>query len=74
MSKYTLPSEIEAKIERLMRKLNMNSGSIDFIRSKTGEYFFLEINPIGQFDFLEILGNYNISETISNKLFLLDGK
>jgi ATP-GRASP peptide maturase of grasp-with-spasm system len=71
MSRYKLPDQIEEKVKILMNQLDMNSGSIDFIRDKKGEYTFLEINPIGQFDFVEIKGNYNLAEIVSNKLIEL---
>ena len=74
MSRYKLPEQVEDKVKNIMNLLNMNSGSIDFIRSKGGNYIFLEINPVGQFDFLEIQGNYNLSEILAHKLVALDEK
>jgi ATP-GRASP peptide maturase of grasp-with-spasm system len=74
MSRYRLPSEIVFKIKTLMNNLDMNSGSIDLIRNKEGDYYFLEINPVGQFDFIEVNGNYNLSEIVANKLIDIDEK
>ncbi|MBL1223219.1 grasp-with-spasm system ATP-grasp peptide maturase [Chryseobacterium sp. L7] len=45
---YHLPSTIEKKIHLLMQSLDLNSGSLDFIK-KGDRYYFLEVNPIGQF-------------------------
>ena len=74
MSRYKLPKQIEDKVKNLMNQLNMNSGSIDFIRNIEGDYIFLEINPVGQFDFLEVKGNYNLVEILANKLVALNEK
>jgi len=57
---YKLPVNIEKKVKKLMKKLRLNTGSIDFIKSKSGEYIFLEINPVGQFGFISDPCNYNL--------------
>ena len=46
---YKLPCEIESKLDKVFRKLKLNTGSIDLICTSEGEYCFLEINPCGQF-------------------------
>ncbi len=74
MSRYKLPENIERKVNNLMNQLKINSGSIDFIRDKQGRYVFLEVNPVGQFDFLEIQGNYSLSKIIAKKLMKINEK
>lgn len=64
--KLKLPVNIEKKINTLMIKLNLISGSIDLIYSKTGEYYFLEVNSEGQYDWLSKLGGYNLDYEIAN--------
>ncbi|MEI7597209.1 MAG: hypothetical protein WCK02_15785 [Bacteroidota bacterium] len=64
---YKLPREIEIKIFRLMRRLKVNSGSVDIIYDGS-KYFFLEINPVGQFDFVSYCGNYQIEKEIALQL------
>lgn len=49
---YTLPSDISRDIGSLMEILKLDTGSLDFIVSTTGEFFFLEVNPVGQFGML----------------------
>lgn len=51
----TLPDEVEARCRRLMRELNLVFGCFDFIVTPDGEHVFLELNPMGQFLFLERL-------------------
>ena len=44
-----LPTEVTTNINKLMNCLSLTSGSIDMIVDKDGTYWFLEVNPIGQF-------------------------
>ncbi|MBK7690075.1 MAG: hypothetical protein IPJ31_02800 [Bacteroidetes bacterium] len=68
---FKLPVVIEKRIERLMRKLKLSSGSLDIIYTLDGEYIFLEVNPIGQFDWLARSCNYPIEKQIAKEL--IDG-
>lgn len=65
MVPYTLPKNIRLKINRLMKKLKLESGSIDMIVTPTNEYVFLEVNPVGQFNFVSELCNYYIEKNIA---------
>lgn len=67
-SSYILPNDIENKIIKLMKVLNLNNGSIDLIRNKNGEYVFLEVNPVGQFSNVSSIGGYNLEFLIAQKL------
>src|SRR5207249_3343457 len=51
---YSLPKEISDKCVELTQKLNLSFGAIDIIRNKEGQYTFLEINPNGQWAWLDI--------------------
>lgn len=64
---YKLPLEIENKMRLLMESLQYDSASFDFIYSK-GEYWFLEINTVGQFDWVSKYCNYHIEKRIATKL------
>jgi len=63
-----LPMEIQKKLKRLMKKLDLNTGSIDMIYSKTGQYVFLEVNPCGIFEWLSSNCNYYIEKYIAKAL------
>lgn len=65
---YLLPNEISEKCLALTQKLNLSFGAIDIIRSKSGEYIFLEINPNGQWAWLETEAGLKISDEIINFL------
>lgn len=65
---YILPNEIEVKIDNLMRKLGLNTGSIDIIYAIDDEYYFLEVNPAGQFGMTSTPCNYNLHKKIAEYL------
>jgi glutathione synthase/RimK-type ligase-like ATP-grasp enzyme len=46
---YSIPKELHEKIKLFMNHFNLQSGSLDFILDKQGEYIFLEVNPSGQY-------------------------
>ncbi|MDR2235437.1 MAG: grasp-with-spasm system ATP-grasp peptide maturase [Chryseobacterium sp.] len=64
---FQLPVHIEEKIHHLMHSLDLNSGSIDFIK-KGDTYYFLEINPIGQFSGMSNTCNYALEQKIAEYL------
>lgn len=65
---FRLPSNIEKKIDALMRRLNLNTGSIDLICTPEGNYVFLEVNPTGQFSMVSKVCNYPIERDIAKYL------
>ncbi|HAA17483.1 MAG TPA: grasp-with-spasm system ATP-grasp peptide maturase [Cytophagales bacterium] len=65
---FTLPHEIECKLNELMKVLSLDSGSIDLIVDQNGDYYFLEVNPIGQFLQVSNPGGYYLEEKIAKKL------
>ncbi|UOU97263.1 grasp-with-spasm system ATP-grasp peptide maturase [Chryseobacterium daecheongense] len=62
---YQLPKEIEDKLDLFMQSIDMNCGSIDMIYTPEGEYVFLEVNPIGQFQWVSRNCNYDIERQIA---------
>lgn len=67
-SKIDLPIDIEEKCNKLMRKLNLRFGAIDFIETENGDFVFLEINPNGQWAWIEQQLKFDISGTILKQL------
>jgi glutathione synthase/RimK-type ligase-like ATP-grasp enzyme len=59
-----LPSHIESKCIELINILGLNFGAIDFVLDKDMRYIFLEINPNGQWGWIEKRLGYNISSEI----------
>lgn len=61
---FKLPKDIEEKCISLVKKLNLNFGAIDLIRKPDGEFVFLEINPNGQWVWIETDTGLKISDAI----------
>jgi ATP-GRASP peptide maturase of grasp-with-spasm system len=65
---YQLPDDVEQKLNRLMQQLKLNTGSIDLIYTTSGEYVFLEVNPVGQFGMVSRPCNYHLEKKIARFL------
>ena len=65
---FRLPKDIEDKLSSLADRLGLNTGSIDLIVDKSGEFYFLEINPVGQFGPLSEACNLSIERLIAERL------
>lgn len=63
-----LPDDVAAKLLRLMDALGLNYGAIDVIRTPDGRHVFLEINPAGEFFWLERCPGFPISEALADVL------
>lgn len=66
--KCDAPIEIKTKINALMKKLDINYGALDFIVDQNDNWFFLEINPMGQWLWIEDLTGLDISNAICDWL------
>jgi len=65
---FKLPHEIASKLTLFMKKMDMSSGSIDLVYTISGQFVFLEVNPIGQFAMTSEPCNYYLERIIANKL------
>lgn len=65
---YKLPKVFEEQLDSFMRHINLNTGSIDVMKTKKGEYIMLEVNPVGQFSAPGYRCNYNLEEKIAKWL------
>jgi ATP-GRASP peptide maturase of grasp-with-spasm system len=65
---YKLDSNNYKKIKRFMKMVNLKMGSIDMIKDKTGNFYFLEVNPSGQFGFESLSCNYGLEKKIAEYL------
>jgi glutathione synthase/RimK-type ligase-like ATP-grasp enzyme len=63
-----LPNNILSQCVSLLKILNLRFGAIDFILDKSGNFIFLEINPNGQWAWIEKQTEYDISNEIVNLL------
>ena len=65
---YQLPVEVEEKILSLMDYFSLNYGAIDIILTPDGKHIFLELNPCGEFFWLERSPGLPISDAIADVL------
>ncbi|MBD2253929.1 MvdD family ATP-grasp ribosomal peptide maturase [Nostoc parmelioides] len=66
---YSLPEDIEKKLLKLMANFGLKYGAIDIIVTPDGRHVFLEVNPVGEFFWMEIYPPYYpISQAIAEVL------
>lgn len=65
---YELPEEQKEKLLALMDELGLNYGAADVIVTPDDRYVFLEVNPSGEFFWLDKLFEGQISEAIADVL------
>ncbi|MDF5737759.1 MULTISPECIES: MvdD family ATP-grasp ribosomal peptide maturase [unclassified Nostoc] len=65
---YSLPQDVEEKLLKLMVEFGLNYGAIDIILTPDGRHIFLEINPVGEFFWLERCPGLPISHAIAEVL------
>lgn len=66
-AKYNLPEEIDRRCRRLVELLGLRFGGID-LALHNGEYYFLEINPTGEWAWLVDAPGLAIDEAIADAL------
>lgn len=65
---YELPEGIESRLLDLIDRFGLNYGAIDLILTPDGRHVFLEINPVGEFFWLELCPGLPISQAIAEVL------
>ena len=65
---YELPTETEARLLALMDFFGLNYGAADFILTPDGRHVFLELNPSGEFFWLEHGPGLDISGALADVL------
>lgn len=65
---HPLPTEIEARVLALLAALNLRFGAIDLVLDRDGAYWFLEINPNGQWAWVEAMTGLPIAAAIVDEL------
>lgn len=63
---YSLPKLVKDKLIDFCRFSNLNTGSIDMLVDHNGDYYFLEVNPVGQYDYVSKSCNYYLDKKIVN--------
>lgn len=62
------PPDVQEAMSRLMKVLNLRYGAADFIVTPDGDWVFLEVNPNGQFAFVDDHTTQEITAAIADAL------
>jgi hypothetical protein len=65
---HRLPAEVEDRCIELVQALGLSYGAIDLVLTPDGRYVFLEINPAGEYLWIEELGGLPITDAICDLL------
>ncbi|MFF1276999.1 ATP-grasp ribosomal peptide maturase [Streptomyces marokkonensis] len=63
-----VPEDVAAGMMRLMERLHLRYGAADFIVDPDGAWTFLEVNPCGQWDWIQGATGLPITEAIADEL------
>lgn len=69
---YKLPKKVEISIDKFMKKNMLTTGSIDLIKSTDENYYFIEVNPVGQYGAPSYYGNFELEKMIAEYLIKND--
>jgi ATP-grasp ribosomal peptide maturase len=64
----TIPKDVAAAMRRLMERLQLRYGAADFVVGSDGQWTFLEVNPCGQWDWIQSATGLPIAEAIADDL------
>lgn len=67
-SKYHLPENIKTSLAAMMKEMGLYMGAIDMIRGKDRKYYFLEVNPQGEWGMLQKDLDFPITQRIADNL------
>lgn len=65
---YELPDDLKTQLNSMMTEMGLYTGAIDIIRGKDGKYYFLEVNPQGEWGMLQKELGFPIAERIADNL------
>lgn len=68
LKRHSLPKSIKEKCFQLVKKLGLRYGCIDMMVTTNNQYIFLEINPNGQWSFVEERTGMPIGKAIAHLL------
>lgn len=69
---HTLPPDLASRLVALVRRLGLIFSTIDMKLTDEGEYVFLELNPMGQYLYVEILAGLPLTAAMAQ--LLADGR
>jgi glutathione synthase/RimK-type ligase-like ATP-grasp enzyme len=70
---HALPDDVASRCVAVARALDLQYGALDLVLTPDDRYVFLEINPAGEFHWIERLTGLPITAAIADLLTTLDG-
>jgi len=68
MRAHDLPDEVGDKIRALLASLDLSYAAVDMRLTESGDYVFLEVNPSGQYLFVELLAELPLTDRVATWL------
>ncbi len=65
---FELPANQQVAVRRVLDRLGLTFGVVDLRLSASGDYYFLEVNPSGQYAYLELLTGVPLSSHMARLL------
>jgi glutathione synthase/RimK-type ligase-like ATP-grasp enzyme len=65
---FDLPANIEQALREVLERLGLRMGLVDMKRRPDGEFVWLEVNPQGQFLFVEALASMDLTRSFASFL------
>jgi hypothetical protein len=66
-----LPLKVSKSLKRMLSLMSMNFGAFDLIRDEAGTYYFIEVNPNGQYYWIELLTGAPLSDAMTSLIIRL---
>jgi glutathione synthase/RimK-type ligase-like ATP-grasp enzyme len=66
-----LPLELQKQLTEVLRLMGLNFGAFDLIQDSAGTYYFLEVNPNGQYYWIELMTEMPITAAMVDLIFAL---
>ncbi len=65
---FNLPMEFQQLLTKFMNLSNLNTGCFDILKCTNGLYYFLEVNPVGQYSAPSMRCNFSLDKKIAEWL------
>ena len=65
---HTLPATVTEKILALMDRIQLNYGAMDMILTPDDRYVFIEVNPVGEWFWLDRHAGFHIADALADVL------
>lgn len=66
--KHQLPRDLEDRCVEMTKMMGLEFGAVEFVTDQQGKYWFMEINPNGQWGFVELETGLPIAKAIAELL------